>query len=114
MRDDPLAPVRGILWGLVGGTLFWAALLGIGFVLMLSGCAGGPTPEPRVETQQVLTPVTKSCVPATMPAAPEYVDTDAALRAAVGPEDRYQLLAAGRTQRIGRLGVVEPVLSACK
>ena len=54
------------------------------------------------------------CVPKTLPRAPRYPDTDAALRDAGGAADRYQLLAAGRLLREGRLADLERVVEACR
>jgi hypothetical protein len=53
-------------------------------------------------------------VPKTLPAAPGYPDTEAALRAAAGAADRYQLLAAGRILRQQRLEDLERVIAGCR
>lgn len=84
--------------------------------LLLSACASKPTtaPQPTVVTKEVLVPVNKSCVPPKLGGPPDYVDSKAALRKAAGPEDRFQLVIAGREQRIARLGELEPVVTACR
>ena len=82
--------------------------------LMLGGCATTAPPEPVIVVKEVLVPVAIDCVPKTLGPPPKYADTKEALRAAAGPEDRYQLVAAGREQRIARLGEVEPVITACR
>ena len=56
----------------------------------------------------------RACVPKTLPSPPRYPDTDAALRAAGGAADRYQLLAAGRILRQQRLDELERVVSGCR
>lgn len=85
-------------------------------VLALAGCGGIPKklPEPIVITKEVKVPVAVSCVPPKLGGPPAYVDTKEALRKAAGPEDRYQLVIAGREQRIARLGEVEPVITGCR
>lgn len=79
-----------------------------------AACATQAPPEPVVRVVQIKVPVAASCVPASTPEPGAYVDTDAALRLAAGPEDRFQLLAAGRIQRNQRLAIVEPVLRGCR
>jgi len=59
-------------------------------------------------------PVRASCVPRNFPRAPRYPDTDAALLAAPGAADRYQLMAAGRLMRERRLAELERVVEACR
>ena len=49
-----------------------------------------------------------------LPPAPRYPDTDAALRAAAGAADRYQLMAAGRLLRQKRLEDLERVVQNCR
>jgi len=56
----------------------------------------------------------RACVPKTLPGPPGYPDTDAALRAAAGAADRYQLLAAGRILRKDRLEDLERVVAGCR
>lgn len=83
-----------------------AAILGL-----LAGCADQ---TPKIVTQTVNIPVAVSCIPTSMPPAPDYPDTDAALTAAgVDGPRRYQLVVAGRALRTARLAVVESVLSNC-
>ena len=72
-----------------------------------------PTPAPprvvRVPTKPP--PPPRACVPRNLPNAPRYPDTEAALRAAAGAADRYQLLAAGRILRQERLDDLERVVA---
>lgn len=82
--------------------------------LLLAGCATTAPPEPVIRTVEVRVPVAIQCVPKGMPEPPAYVDTDAALKSAAGPEDRFQLLAAGRIQRMQRQAVTEPILRTCR
>jgi len=70
-----------------------------------------PAPAPQVVT---VTAPAKSCVPKTLPRAPKYPDTDAALRDAGGAADRYQLMAAGRLLRDRRLADLEKVVDGCR
>lgn len=82
-------------------------------LLALGACAH-VQPEPRLVTQRVLVPVTKSCVPTTLTPAPAYPDTDEALRSAPDGASRYQLEHAGRKLRIARLRELEPIVEGCK
>lgn len=82
--------------------------------LALAACGATASPEPIVRTVEVKVPVAVSCVPPTLGDEPVYVDTDAGLRAAAGPEDRFQLMAAGRIQRNAWLARVRPVLKGCR
>jgi hypothetical protein len=59
-------------------------------------------------------PPAKACVPKSLSAAPRYPDTEAALRAAGGAADRYQLLAAGRILRQQRLEELERIIAGCR
>jgi hypothetical protein len=80
----------------------------------LGGCATTRPPEPRIIIQEKVVPVKVACVPSNVGAAPQYPDTDDALKTAGSPERRYQLVVAGRDLRISRLGVVEPVIEGCR
>ncbi len=53
-------------------------------------------------------------MPKTLPPAPRYPDTDAALCNAPGAADRYQLMAAGRILREQRLDQLESVVAGCR
>jgi len=86
-----------------------AALLALG----LTACATDHA-EPRIEIREVKVPVPVTCVPAALPAAPTYPDTDEALRAAKGPADRLALIVAGRLLRIQRQAETEPVIAGCR
>lgn len=70
-----------------------------------------PAP-PQVVVKTV--PVKEACVPKTLPKAPKYPDSDAALRDAGGAADRYQLMAAGRILRERRLNELEKVVDGCR
>ena len=112
-----------------------AALLASAAALALGGCQTlrreKPMPPPPVErapapTQVIVmqpprlappppaTPAPTSCVPRNLPPPPRYPDTDAALRAAAGAADRYQLMAAGRILRQQRLDDLERVVGNCR
>ena len=72
------------------------------------------TPRGRAATRPPLPPVLRSCVPRNLPVSPAYPDTDAALLAAAGAADRYQLLAAGRLLRQQRLSDLERIIERCR
>jgi len=84
-------------------------------VLALSGCTATPHPEaePRIVTVDKMVPVASPCVPATLGSAPDYPDTDEALKTASGPAQRYKLIGAGRPLRIARLNELEGVVAGC-
>ncbi|MDB5451397.1 MAG: hypothetical protein JWQ52_2525 [Phenylobacterium sp.] len=106
------------------------AALGLAAALAVAGCASltqtarprsrpvaaasAPVvaPEARVVIRRV--PVRVACVPKTLPTAPTYPDTDAALRASPGAADRYQLMAAGRILRQRRLAELERIIEGCR
>ena len=85
--------------------------------LSLSACFGSgkpvQIPEPIIVIKEVNVPVVGACVPAGLGGIPLYLDTAADLLAAKSAAVRYQLLVAGRTQRINRLKEVEPVIAGC-
>ena len=72
-----------------------------------------PVP-PRVVRVPAKPSPPRACVPKSLPGPPSYPDTDAALRAAAGAADRYQLLAAGRILRKDRLEDLERVVAGCR
>ena len=104
-----------------------AAVAALG--LALAGCRtppireiAPPLPAPPV---QVITakpvvlapepaPALAACIPRTLPPPPKYPDSDAALKAAPGAADRYQLMAAGRILRQKRLEELERAVAACR
>lgn len=90
-------------------------LCGAAVLFALGGCARTPhpVPEPRVVTVEKMVAVASPCVPATLEPTPEYPDTDAALKAASGPAQRYKLIGAGRPLRVGRLNELEGVVAGC-
>ena|SRR5437899_311798 len=73
--------------------------------------AAAPAPPPAARPSA---PLKASCVPKTLPHAPKYPDTDAALRDAGGAADRYQLMAAGRLLRTRRLTELEHAIDVCR
>lgn len=72
------------------------------------------TPAPAPVVRIIPPPPKTSCVPKTLPHAPKYPDSDAALKDAGGAADRYQLMAAGRLLRIRRLAELEKAVDACR
>jgi hypothetical protein len=82
---------------------------------LLAACGGHPksAPEPLVVVREVNIPVVGTCVPSSLGDAPDYADTDAALKSAPDGAVRYQLLFAGRGQRTARLNELEPVVKGC-
>lgn len=102
----------------------WAAAALLAFAL--AGCASLPGPVParrpaahargeRAPSRPNAPPPARvSCVPRTLAPKPRYPDTDAALKAAPGAADRYQLMAAGRLLRQKRLDELEQVVQACR
>jgi hypothetical protein len=86
----------------------------IAWPLLTAGSCATTTPPPIVRTVEVKVPVAVTCVPADFPEEPAYVDSDKTLKAAGGPEDRFQLIAAGRIQRDRWLALVRPVLKSCR
>lgn len=73
-----------------------------------------PKPAPAAPPPPGVAPAPRACVPKTLGLPPRYPDTDAALRAAGGAADRYQLLAAGRILRQQRLEELERVIAGCR
>lgn len=77
--------------------------------------APAPVPAPpRVVRVPAKPQPPRACVPKSLPGPPGYPDTDAALRAAAGAADRYQLLAAGRILRKDRLEDLERAVAGCR
>ena len=116
---------------------FPGAALAAAAALLLAGCQGpgpkapplihprgSPAPAAQAPTATEASPVQSPpmagaeakarCVPRTLPRAPRYPDTDAALRDAGGAADRYQLMAAGRLLRMRRLADLEKVIEGCR
>ena len=84
--------------------------------LMLAGCGERieSTPEPLVVVKEVVIPGPPvPCVPKALGDEPAYADTNEALKNAADGAVRYQLIIAGRAQRISRLGELEPVVKGC-
>jgi 2-oxoglutarate dehydrogenase E2 component (dihydrolipoamide succinyltransferase) len=84
----------------------------------MAATPAAPAPAPVAPAAPVVVkapaPVKNACVPRTLPRAPKYPDTDAALRDAGGAADRYQLMAAGRLLRERRLAELEKVVEGCR
>jgi hypothetical protein len=110
-----------------------ATLAALTAAAALAGCAGlrgkpeatpaaaapvavAPPPPPVARTRAAapVRTVRASCVPRGLAPPPRYPDTDAALRAAGGAADRYQILAAGRLLRMQRLAELERAVEACR
>jgi len=87
----------------------------LSLVILLAGCATKPlpTPEPVIRTVTVNVPVAAPCVPATLHPAPDYPDTDSALKSAADAAERYLLTIAGRELRVARLAELEPIVAGC-
>ena len=81
---------------------------------LLAGCAGKAAPEPQIVTRDVPVAVAESCIPKNLKARPTYPDTDEALVAAAGPDERYQLVTAGRALRVPRADLLEQIVSGCR
>lgn len=80
--------------------------------LALAGCQ---TPaEPQIVTKEAKVPVAKACVPKGFRDPPETPDTDAAIKAASGPGELLQLLAAGRLLNRQWIAEARPVLAGCR
>jgi hypothetical protein len=84
-------------------------------ILLLGACATNQrTPEPIITTVEVPVPVAQPCVPESLQRDPPvYTDNDAAMRAVTDIAVRYQMLWAGRAERMARLNLLEPVVAAC-
>jgi hypothetical protein len=80
----------------------------------LAACMNSKTCEPVTFIKEVDKPVPADCVPKELRPAPDYVDSAQTLLAAADAAERYQLLAAGRELRIGRLAELEPIIAACR
>lgn len=76
--------------------------------------AAKPAPAPRILFLPRPAALPKSCLAKSLGAPPRYPDSDAALRAAAGAADRYQLLAAGRILRQQRLDELERAIAGCR
>lgn len=83
-------------------------------LLLLGGCASTKIPPPEIRTVEVMVPTRQPCVPASLGGAPEYPDTDSALRKAADAAERYLLLFAGRELRKAREVELDTVVQGCK
>lgn len=91
-------------------------LLLLALALPLAACGGKvkSTPEPVVETVEVVVPGEPApCVPNTLGPRPDYPDSDSALAAAIDAAERYALLWAGRDLRMAREEELETVIDGC-
>jgi len=82
-------------------------------LLVLGACASQPQ-LPIVKTVEVKVPVTISCVPSDLPAAPIYPDTAQALIAQPTPTARLRLLEEGWGLRDTRISLLESLMQACR
>ncbi len=86
----------------------------LSLLIPLAACgADQARPEPLVAPLEVMIPVPAPCVPVGLAPPPVYVDTTPDLLKAADAAERYQLVLAGREQRIARLNEVEPIIAAC-
>ncbi|MBJ7410109.1 MAG: hypothetical protein JHD15_07045 [Phenylobacterium sp.] len=93
----------------------FASRLAVAVTIGCLSLAACQTPaEPRIVTKEVLVPVSKSCVPSTFRDPPATPDTDAAIKAAPGPGELLQLLAAGRILYRQWIAEARAVLAACR
>lgn len=85
--------------------------------LLLAACGSKQVvsaPEPIVVTKEVHVPVSTPCVPSNYdPQHPDYKDSDSALKSAEDAAVRYQLLWAGRAQRIAREKENDVAIAGC-
>jgi hypothetical protein len=77
----------------------------------LSACNTVPR-EPPIRTVEVRVPVSTPCAAKPGP-APNYPDSDAALRGAPNLAEALKLLLAGRLLRIGREAELEAAVKGC-
>lgn len=83
--------------------------------MSLAACATkADAPPERVRTVEVQVPVRQPCVPGTFGPAPDYPDTDSALRKAADAAERYLLLFAGRKLRVARESELNAVVAGCR
>lgn len=88
----------------------------LSLALLLTACATTP-PEPRIVTQRVEVPVddprcAREAI-ARLGPAPNYPDSDSALRAVENVFAGVQLLQAGRILRIAREAALVAAMEAC-
>jgi hypothetical protein len=86
--------------------------------LLLTACATTQAPEPRIVVQEVRVPVddpacAREARDRLRAEAPNYPDTDEALRRAASAFEGAQLLLAGRILRIAREAAIMGALEAC-
>lgn len=80
--------------------------------LLLTACA---TPsEPRIVVKEVAVPVARACVPKDFRDPPGTPDSDEAVRAAAGPGEMLQLLAAGRLLYRQWISEAIPIIRSCR
>jgi hypothetical protein len=80
--------------------------------LALSGCATTAPTEPKIVTQIVKVPTPVPCTITVK--RPDFLDTDAALRAAPNSFERLKLVVAGRLQHWAYEGELEAAQKACE
>lgn len=86
-------------------------MVAIAAALTLAACDHAPMPEPVVRIVETKVPVAVPCKVALT--EPKHPDTVAAIKAAPGAEDRYQLIAAGRQIWIAWTNQLEAALKGC-
>lgn len=83
-------------------------------VLILTGCAGTPPPEPVIITKEVQVAVPVQCKALEqLGPEPAYPDTDEAIKAAPSLFERTKLILKGRIMRIQRLAEYQVVKVTC-
>jgi hypothetical protein len=120
------APVMAAVWAIEeawyaartprGLRAAWAVVMALACLAVaaaLSGCAGGPRPEPAAQIRTVEVPVSVKCA-ADPGAPPAYADTPQALKAAPDIFGRAKLLLVGRVQRDGWIAQLQAALAGCK
>ena len=80
--------------------------------LVLASCASRPPAQPIVRTIEVAVPIATPCRVSVGP-APDYVESDDALRRAGDIFEAMKLRVAGREQRQAREAVLEAALDGC-
>lgn len=106
MKRGRLLSDRG--WNAVVTVLFAAGFILL--ALVLAGCAT-VVPEPKVVTKEVLVPVSRACVPSSLPPAPAYADDGMVTN---DPVERTLRRGGANQQRKARLAILEPIIAACR
>lgn len=83
-------------------------------LLLLSGCATAPLPDPKVVYRDVPIPVATACKPDPAPHKPDFADSDAAMKQALNVAEKARLRRIGELQWQGYAGELEAALLACE